>query len=268
MYGCLELFMDILSSLQPGSSLHREILHTLCNCVRCKHGRGLFLDNSAQHVTEIVDLLQGKTLATIKVALFILASLLRAKHAYDSIKNSIKKTCMHLGKPQWSILVCLLGENDVDVRYNAMSLIIALGRSASLAAPDNLAAKVASTKFFMKMELAGVMKGLSVLAASSIPDELKLVDQYTMLTQSSPVPRSWRDCEVLKQKICILEERCLNLEEQVCAVIHQQQALQLTAVISFLRARARAKLPCACKKSSIACKPAWSMPRAATVRGS
>jgi hypothetical protein len=259
--------MDILSSLQPGSSLHREILHTLCNCVRCKHGRGLFLDNSAQHVTEIVELLQGKPLATMKVALFILASLLRAKHAYGSIKSSVKKTCLHLGRPQWSILVCLLGENDVDVRYNAMSLIIALGRSASLAAPDTLAAKVASTKFFMKMELAGIMKGLAVLAASNIPDELKLVDQYTMLTQSSPVPRSWRDCEVLKQKICILEERCLNLEEQVRACI-RTQALQLTAVISFSRAKARAKSPCACKRSSIACKPASSTRLVVTVRGS
>ena len=65
------------------------------------------------------------------------------------------------------------------------------------------------------MEIAGVMKGLSILAASSNAEELKLVDKYTDLSQNSPIPRSWRDCEVLKQKLTAVEDKCLNLEEQV-----------------------------------------------------
>ncbi len=217
-YSCVDIVMEILCSVQPGSSVHREILHTVGNCVACKHGRSLFLTNDA-HITGIVALLQGKSLATTKVALYILASLLRAKNAYDSIKGSVKSTCRQLGSPQWSILVSLLGENDVDVRYTAMSLIIALGRSASFAAANVLASRVASTKFFLKIELAGMTKGLAILAASNIPDELKLVDQYTALSQATPVPRSWRDCEILKKQMSVLEERCLILEEQVSFVV-------------------------------------------------
>ncbi len=215
-YGCLELFMEILSSLPPGSNLHREILHLLCNCVQGKTGRNLFLSSDARHITGIVELLHKKSIATIKVALHIIASLLRAKNAYGIIKGCIKTLCRKMGVPQWSILVTLLGEADVDVRYSALSLIIALGRSTTLTAHDKLASKTASTKFFMKLELAGMMKGLSIIAASNIADELKLVDQYTMLCQSSPIPRSWRDCEILKQQLYTLEERCLSLEEQVC----------------------------------------------------
>jgi hypothetical protein len=214
-YGCLELFMEILSSLSPGSNLHREILHLLCNCVQGKTGRNLFLANDARHITGIVELLHMKSIATVKVALHIIASLLRAKNAYGIIKGCIKELCSRMGVPQWSILVTLLGEADVDVRYSALSLIIALGRSATITATDKLASKTASTKFFMKLELAGMMKGLSIIAASTIADELKLVDQYTMLSQSSPIPRSWRDCEILKQQLYTLEERCLSLEEQV-----------------------------------------------------
>jgi hypothetical protein len=248
-YGCLEVLMDILTSLHPGSSLHREILHTLCNCVQCKAGRNLFLADDAHHVTGIVELLQSKSIATIKVALHIVASLLRAKTAYGIIKKCIKEMCRRTNVPQWSILVALLAESDVDVRYSALSLIIALGRSTGFAAADKLASKVASTKFFMKLELAGILKGLSFLAASSITEELQLVDQYTKLSQGSPIPRSWRDCEILKQQISILEERCLNLEEQVCVTVMSFKTCLSLFFRSFLRAKVRARLLCACKRN-------------------
>ncbi len=240
-HGCIELFMDILTSLQPGSSLHREILYTICNCVRCKHGRNLLLENDA-NITAIVNLLQGKALATIKVALYILASLLRAKHAYVSIKGSVKETCKKMNVPQWSILVSLLGEEDVDARYTVMSLIIALGRSSAFAAPDKLAAKAASTKFYMKMELAGLMKGLALLAASQNPDELKLVDQYTMLCAATPVPRSWRDCEVLKQQLSVVEERCLGLEEQVCGLKNLSSSIEFDLFFQLFESQSVRKI--------------------------
>ena len=219
-YGCLELFMEIISSLQPGSNLHREILHVLCNCIQGKTGRNLCLASDATHITDIVELLQSKSIATIKVTLHIIASLLRAKNAYGIIKGCIKALCRKLNVPQWSILVTLLAEADVDVRYSALSLIVALGRSTAFAAADKLAAKAASTKFFLKLELAGMMKGLSIMAASNIADELKLVDQYTMLSEASPIPRSWRDCEILKQQLYAVEERCTSLEEQVRPPVH------------------------------------------------
>jgi hypothetical protein len=214
-YCCIDVFMEVLCCLHPGSSLHREILHALSNCIQSKHGRHYFLVNEAQHVTGLVDLLQSKSIATIKVALHIVASLLRAKNAYRIIKQCIKAMCRRLKVPQWSILVNLLAENDVDVRYSALSLIIQLARASSLASSNKLTARVTSTKFFVKMEVAGIKKGLVLFASSNIAEELKLVDQYSMLSDASPIPRSWRDCEILKQQLSILEERCLKLEEQV-----------------------------------------------------
>jgi len=217
-YSCLELCMDILSSVQPGSSLHREILHTLSvSLAKGKNACNLFLANDAPHTSRIVELLQlqNKSIATVKIALLIILTLLRASSAYGIIKGCIKQMCRSLQVPQWSVLVALLAENDVDLRFNAMSLIYQLARATNRAAADKLSAKTASTKFFLKMEIAGVMKGLSFLAASNNAEELKLVDKYTDLGQRSPIPRSWRDCEILKQKLAVVEEKCLNLEQQV-----------------------------------------------------
>jgi hypothetical protein len=257
-YSSLELCMDILSSLQPGSSLHREILHTLSvSLAKGKNACNLFLANDAPHTTRIVELLQlqNKSIATVKIALLILLTLLRASSAYAIIKGCIKQVCRSLSVPQWSILVTLLAENDVDLRFNALSLIYQLARATNRAASDKLSAKTASTKFFLKMEIAGVMKGLSILAASSNAEELKLVDKYTDLSQNSPIPRSWRDCEVLKQKLTAVEDKCLNLEEQVtqCAVMTCSHHAHVF-VCSCLRVTARARLRPACRKSFSACR--------------